>query len=621
MLAALVFVGVLIGQWIWTSNRLEQASQQVQQQVASLTAGDLDKKLRDALSKAHDSVYLVLTQNSQSGTFQPQGTAWVVDQQQGILATAGHVAELFDRAKKGQMIARSRGAVHGDFVIKDVEIHPGYKIASRLRRQGQLPSADSRAQSSQPTTSPIAFCDVALLYVDNTAGLAAKLPLANSQTLGALKAPDLIGFIGYLIDNNAGFNPDSPESDLDSGSIAQLTDYFDAATAPPEQQLLIHHRIATAGGASGSPILDPQGNVVAVQSAGNYIFELGARIPTGDRYAQRADLVSELLAGEADSAQAMRTDQWIVKLDHYADVAQLLQLLAAWKQGISAKLKASHVAGPADATAKPSETQLAVTEPLNFTAKLSEAQLDDLQRPTGVYQSTLSFTVHGTGELLVTAYTASGARLGMTVYPVKDFARQPALPASRDGNDRHPFARADVAGTRSFDVVLSGDKDADPSLSAYLATVTPQERRDVLVSDWFGGSKWIASLPQSKDEVLQYRVLKDFTGQTVAVGDSFIGTTAIRDFRSGGWRDKPPPDCEYFAVANAKNGEDISLEIYSKSGDKLTLKNGDQSPKVSPNCAFQANDGDNIVVNVAGPRAGIDFQVVIYSVSQTPAPR
>ena len=89
-----------------------------------------------------------------------------------------------------------------------------------------------------------------------------------------------------------------------------VTNFFLARTTP-DNALLVQHSMTAVGGTSGSPILDLSGRVVAIHNAGNFVFIGNKRVPGADvNFAQRIDLLRELLDGRADEAQAARTRRW-----------------------------------------------------------------------------------------------------------------------------------------------------------------------------------------------------------------------------------------------------------------------------------------------------------------------
>lgn len=274
-----------------------------------------EDRLQKALLKARESVYLVILRPPK-GDPVGEGTAWAVGK--GLLATNSHVAEVFKKLKPGvEMIVRSTTRPPQDLRVYDVTLHPGYgewQRAVEARPPGdageppgihQLPGA----------------CDVALLKVREADRLAAPLPLATDPTLRSLKAGDEIGLVGFPMENvvGGGANVAQPEPTTQMGHVTAITDYFLKAGTTGHEHL-VQHNLPVTGGASGSPILNAAGEVVAVLYAGNIVVvkmygpegSSIQRTPAaiGINYGQRADLVRELVDGRAEREQAARTKQW-----------------------------------------------------------------------------------------------------------------------------------------------------------------------------------------------------------------------------------------------------------------------------------------------------------------------
>jgi hypothetical protein len=119
--------------------------------------------------------------------------------------------------------------------------------------------------------------------------------------------------------------PNTPQTKL--GNITVVTDYFNVRRRPDANQL-IQHDLGATGGASGSPIINAQGEVVAVLSAVNFYFldDGSIRIPSGVgiNFGQRADLVRELLDGTAQDKLASYEEQWREGLQGFTDLRSVL---------------------------------------------------------------------------------------------------------------------------------------------------------------------------------------------------------------------------------------------------------------------------------------------------------
>jgi hypothetical protein len=91
---------------------------------------------------------------------------------------------------------------------------------------------------------------------------------------------------------------------MQSGIVTANTDWW-LSHRDFNDRLLVHHNLSSSGGASGSPVFNTKGQVVALHSAGNYtvgrVYEQGQssvkRIKSGVQisYAQRADLLKDLI--------------------------------------------------------------------------------------------------------------------------------------------------------------------------------------------------------------------------------------------------------------------------------------------------------------------------------------
>lgn len=143
--------------------------------------------------------------------------------------------------------------------------------------------------------------DVGLLHTDENAPKVFKL--AKRSELEKLDSGYRIGYLGFPMEGMAGGGVEirSPVATMQSGIVTSITDYW-LAQANYEKRLLVQHNLGATGGASGSPIFNAKGEIVAILNAGNIIgsvsFESGTvvRAPSSVmvNFAQRVDLLRDI---------------------------------------------------------------------------------------------------------------------------------------------------------------------------------------------------------------------------------------------------------------------------------------------------------------------------------------
>lgn len=296
--------------------RLAKEKEALQGQLAGIAKSveEMRPHLREAVTAAAPSVYLMVVR-SPEGHEVGVATAWVV--KPGVLATNAHVAQILkDLPKNARFAARSSDPSVPDIPVVAVTIHPARDLFKEAWQDYEPAFGLSSKSMERVETAGDAF-DVGLLTLEAGAVLAPPLTLAGREELEALGVGEPVGYVGYPSENVALAGGRHPSATTHLGYVTAATDYFGAsAAAPPAMRHLILHSLPAAGGASGSPILNERGHVVAVLSGGNLVGAGGKRISTGVgvNFAQRADLVAELLEDRAAALSDGRRAGWEQRL-------------------------------------------------------------------------------------------------------------------------------------------------------------------------------------------------------------------------------------------------------------------------------------------------------------------
>jgi hypothetical protein len=327
--AAVVLVVVAVGVlWYLFQERSIDLRAFVEEQASKqrAAAGVVTPEI---LKAARDSVYLVVEADASGEA--GQGTAWVVGE--GRLATNSHVAELGLNLPEGtRFLVRSPAEPYTTHEVTGIELHPGY-YAFQTAMAEYDPVVKALGQQVLDA-GLIGAYDVAILTVDQPEKLAAPLPIASQAELEAMDAGAPVAYIGYPLENMAlsGLvTKPTPQSKI--GNLTTVTDYFNIHRKDGLNHL-VQHDMGATGGASGSPLINTDGEVVAVLSAVNFIFLSSgeARIPSGAsiNFAQRADLVRELLDGKANEQLVGYQAMWGEALKLFVDFRSVLpQLILA----------------------------------------------------------------------------------------------------------------------------------------------------------------------------------------------------------------------------------------------------------------------------------------------------
>jgi hypothetical protein len=288
-------------QTMMLANQVEAVAGQQKQSAATQISGQERERL-------NRSVFAVVLRDA-NGHERLLGTSWPV--RPNLLATNAHVAKDFDKLAKGESLSvRPPGGSSTEYPVVGTIIHPGYEALQKYESSDPfyVPTFGKRGITMLGLGVP--GYDVAVLKIDGQLPPDVILPIADTKEIEQLAPGDPVATSGYPYENVMGqeVQPLGRTPEIQVGNVTALTDFFFLPTDARHGRL-VHHNMPTAGGASGSPIIDRFGKVVAVHNAGNlYSTATGDRLSRVQiNYAQRADMVSELIDGAADAQ--VKTDQ------------------------------------------------------------------------------------------------------------------------------------------------------------------------------------------------------------------------------------------------------------------------------------------------------------------------
>lgn len=269
------------------------------------------------LGRILPSVYVVMirTETGGAASYSPQGTAWSL--RKGELGTNAHVAEIFNELGAGEtLIARPHtpsGKEPADLRIAGVTLHPGYTRHLELIRE-VLPF--STADSAFLDT--IRACDVGLLHIEpaDQDKQAPVLTLATDEEIARVSSGSRLYSAGFPSENITQQSWDRPTATGVSGIVSKKTDVFLGSGASEADNLTYTYQFETAGGGSGSPVVNEYGKVFGLLSAINNAGFMGrGRVAVGGTsYGPRVDVLRELLDKTADERQTARTERWRARL-------------------------------------------------------------------------------------------------------------------------------------------------------------------------------------------------------------------------------------------------------------------------------------------------------------------
>lgn len=270
--------------------------------------GEADvESISDVVARTQRSVYLLVVK--EGGSERPLATAWVYSPT--TLATNAHVAEsvreALDSGGRQSVVARRSHGDFDDIPITAAILHPAYRPFRRdwVRLQPSLRNASG-------ALSPIGFApayDVAILTVADEVTLDDPLPIADPATVDALGPQAPLVYVGFPSEGVLEQNLHRPVPVSQTGVVSAFETATRTRVATAKDGIVLVHSIPATGGASGGPIIDGQGRVLALMNAINTIVQgTGARAPNAVQinYAQRVDLLPQIASVDDRALAALR---------------------------------------------------------------------------------------------------------------------------------------------------------------------------------------------------------------------------------------------------------------------------------------------------------------------------
>lgn len=238
-----------------------------------------------------DRVWRVCVRSEDHGqvSYGSGGTAW--SYKRGVLATNSHVAASFQKLKPHEtLVARvMRDGVPVEVRIVDAKLHPDYE------RFGEALSKFRPLLDGKPLGRQGQF-DVALMTIraediDQQGDL---LPIAGDGGDIAVRQGQSLFSLGYPVENKSS-NFERPAVRLSGGTCSGITTSFIDPVSEFHADGIVCVHWPVIGGASGSPVFDSRGYVVALCAAGDFTEGAnGERASEGSGYGPSVSLLAEL---------------------------------------------------------------------------------------------------------------------------------------------------------------------------------------------------------------------------------------------------------------------------------------------------------------------------------------
>lgn len=440
----------------------------------------------DVIEALQPSVYLIVVNGA------AKATAFVVDRENGVLATAAHSADglpLDDPDSSVYIINRNTGK---KLPVTGRRLHRGFGAFRQIVESYQPIRKDSSIYTPRVTRVRDLAFDAGWIIVEPTDPdtgenlLGPDLVVASDETLFALKPGAPIAIIGYPYDTlDDGFAPDAAIPRAERGVIAAMTPPLDFAALPqnPVTANLIIHRLSTAGGNSGSPIINANGDVIGIHSHG-----IESRSSNADGAAQRADIIHDLKDADREQRrlETIFKPAWRNALANWARADEAL----AWSfyyEYARPNIKPPPTVGAIDYQAAPPFNHRVV--PLSYSKESSSRRVDYRPSPSkmnvedqaddqtyflieekGQYAE-ITFAADRNKETVLYAFDYS-LFAGNGICPIKTFWRKQDEDRLTINNSRASFELylpATDEGSQTYQLIFQRNAQCDPISDEFFA--------------------------------------------------------------------------------------------------------------------------------------------------------
>lgn len=256
------------------TKQIEQEGEKRRRQIKTELETKVGMKPEEIAEKYREAVYLVVyelsTRDKKLKRVFPFGTCFAVDAS-GLFGTNGHVAKpIRERLKNPGVIIKATGQ---KAQIKVYVVAQGGQ--KRFEVIQAVPHPRYNSSSKQNSWTP----DVGLLKVKLPPGeKLVTVKLADEEALRRLKDGSDLCYIGFPVYHSSDYASLSKvRARTNPGHVVRMLTLKEEV-GNFENQFLVEHDMQSWGGASGSPIFDRTGNVVAIHFAGKPIVQAGGKI-------------------------------------------------------------------------------------------------------------------------------------------------------------------------------------------------------------------------------------------------------------------------------------------------------------------------------------------------------